>query len=63
MLLRVCYLDGHETGLCCYLVIHTEKPIISITAVLLPIVTYFLTLSHMKDTPANTAISSNRPEL
>jgi hypothetical protein len=23
--MRVCYLDGHEVGLCCYLVIHTEN--------------------------------------
>jgi hypothetical protein len=41
MRIRVCYLDCHEAGLWCYLVIH----IISITAVLLPFVTYLLTLS------------------
>jgi hypothetical protein len=25
MCMRVCYLDCHEAGLCCYLVIHTEN--------------------------------------
>jgi hypothetical protein len=25
MRMRVCYQDGHEAGLCCYLVIHTEN--------------------------------------
>jgi hypothetical protein len=25
MRMRVCYLDCHEAGLCCYLVIHTEN--------------------------------------
>jgi uncharacterized membrane protein len=25
MNMRVCYLDCHEAGLCCYLVIHTEN--------------------------------------
>jgi hypothetical protein len=42
--IRVCYLDCHEAGLCCYLVIHIRKPITSTTAVLLPFVTYLLTL-------------------
>jgi hypothetical protein len=39
--MRMCihYLNCHEAGLCCYLVIH--KPITSITAVLLSYVTYF----------------------
>jgi hypothetical protein len=38
MRMRVSYLDSHEAGLCCYLVIHTEN------RVLLPFVTYLLTL-------------------
>jgi hypothetical protein len=42
MCIRVCYLDCHEAGLCCYLVIY--KPITSVTAILLPFVTYLLTL-------------------
>jgi hypothetical protein len=25
MRMRVCYLDFHKAGLCCYLVIHTEN--------------------------------------
>jgi hypothetical protein len=25
MRMRICYLDCHEAGLCCYLVIHTEN--------------------------------------
>jgi hypothetical protein len=33
--MRVCYLDGHEAGQCCYLVITHRKPITSVTAVLL----------------------------
>jgi hypothetical protein len=41
---HVCYLDCHEAGLCCYLVIIYTKPITTITAVLLPFVTYLLTL-------------------
>jgi hypothetical protein len=44
MRMRVCYLDRHEAGLCCYLVIHIENLITSITAVLLPFVTHSLTL-------------------
>jgi hypothetical protein len=46
MRMRVFYLDCHETGLCCYLVIHIQKPFTSIIAVLLPFVTYLLTLSR-----------------
>jgi hypothetical protein len=42
--MRVCYLDCQEAGLCCYLVIHIGNPITSITTVLLPFVTYLLTL-------------------
>jgi hypothetical protein len=32
--MRACYLDSHENGLRCYLVVH-RKPVMSITAVLL----------------------------
>jgi hypothetical protein len=42
--MRVCYLDCHEARLCCYLVIHVENLVLSIRAVLLPFVTYLLTL-------------------
>jgi hypothetical protein len=42
--MRVCYLGCHEAGLCCYLVMHIGNLLTSITAVLLPFVTYFLTL-------------------
>jgi hypothetical protein len=38
MRMRVCYLDCHEAGLCCYLVIY-RTPIASITTVSLPLVT------------------------
>jgi hypothetical protein len=41
MRIHVCYLDCHEAGLCCYLMIQI-KTITSITAVLFPF--YFLTL-------------------
>jgi hypothetical protein len=44
MRMCVCYLHRHASGLCCYLVIHIENLITSITAVLLPCVTYLLTL-------------------
>jgi hypothetical protein len=43
MRIRVWYLDYHEEGLCCYLLDIHRKPITSITAVLLPFVTYLLT--------------------
>jgi hypothetical protein len=43
MCMRICYLDCHEAGLCCYLVIHSQL-ITSISAILLPFVTYLLTL-------------------
>jgi hypothetical protein len=45
--MRVCYLDCHEAGLCSYLVI--RKTYSSITAVLLPSVTYLLTLPRNKN--------------
>jgi hypothetical protein len=45
MRMRICCLDCHEAGLCCYLVIH-RKPITSITAVLLQFMTDLLTLPH-----------------
>jgi hypothetical protein len=41
MPMRVCYLDPHEAGLCCYLV---RKSVTSITSVILPFLTYLLTL-------------------
>jgi hypothetical protein len=43
--MRMCAfcLDCHDAGLCCYLVIH-RKSTTSIKAVLLPSVTYLLTL-------------------
>jgi hypothetical protein len=43
---RMCvwYLDSHEDGLCCYLVILIEKPITSITAVSLQILPNLLAL-------------------
>jgi hypothetical protein len=44
MSMRVYYLDCHEAGLCCYLVIHIENNITSITAILLPFVAYLLTV-------------------
>jgi hypothetical protein len=43
MRMRVCYLDCHQSGLYCCLVIH-RKYITSITAALLPFLTYLLTL-------------------
>jgi hypothetical protein len=46
MRMRVCYLDCHEAGLCCYLVIH-RKPITSITVGLLLFVAYLLTLPRI----------------
>jgi hypothetical protein len=42
MRMRVCHLDCHEGGLCCYLVIHIENLFKSIAAVLLVFVTHFL---------------------
>jgi hypothetical protein len=54
MSMLVCYLDSHEAGLCCFLVTHIRrKPITSITAVLLPVVTYLLTLSHNREVPGS----------
>jgi hypothetical protein len=47
MRMRVCYLDSHEAGLCCYLVITHRKPITTITVVLLPFVTYLLSPSYI----------------
>jgi hypothetical protein len=47
MRMCVCYLDCHEAGLCCYLVIHMEN-LLSITAVLLPFVTYLLTFPRVQ---------------
>jgi hypothetical protein len=44
MLMRVCYLNSFEAGLCCYLVIHIQNLLTSITAVLLPLVTHLLIL-------------------
>jgi hypothetical protein len=46
MRMRLCYLDCHEAGLCCYLVIH-RKALTSITNVLLPFVTYLLILPRI----------------
>jgi hypothetical protein len=40
--MRVCYLSCHEAGLCSHVVIHIESPT-SITALLLPFLTYLLT--------------------
>jgi hypothetical protein len=48
----VCYLDCHEAGLCCYLVIYIED-ITSIRAVLLPFVTYLLTLPRTNSGKVN----------
>jgi hypothetical protein len=42
----ICYLDWHEAGLCCYLVIHTENPLHPLTVVLLTFVTYLPTPSY-----------------
>jgi hypothetical protein len=39
----ICYLKCHDDELCCYLVTH-RKPTKSITIVLLPFITYLLTL-------------------
>jgi hypothetical protein len=47
MRMSVCYLDYNEVWLCYYLVIHNIKPIMSITAVLLPFVTHLFTLPRM----------------
>jgi hypothetical protein len=44
MRMRVYYLDCHDAGLWCYLVMHVEKPITPMTAVLLPFLTYLLNL-------------------
>jgi hypothetical protein len=44
MRMCICYLDCHEAGLCCCLVVTHRRPITSITAVLLPFVTYLRTL-------------------
>jgi hypothetical protein len=41
--MRICYLDCHDAGLCWCLVIHIES-IMSVTAVLLPFVIYWLCL-------------------
>jgi hypothetical protein len=43
MRMCVCYLDWHEAGLCCYVVI-CRKRSTSITVVLLPFMTYLLNL-------------------
>jgi hypothetical protein len=51
MRMRVCYLDGHEAGLCCYLLIHTENRITSIISVLLPFVACLLTLPRITKEP------------
>jgi hypothetical protein len=45
MCMLVCYLDSHESGLCCYLVIHSS--ITSILAILLPFTTCLLTFPHI----------------
>jgi hypothetical protein len=45
--MRVCYLDCYEARLCCYLVIYKENLLTFITAVLLPFVTYLLTLPRI----------------
>jgi hypothetical protein len=51
MLMCVCYLGYHEAELCCYIVIRKKKKtIMSITAVLLPFLTYLLTLSLLSIT-------------
>jgi hypothetical protein len=42
MCMRVCYLDWHEAGLCCYLVIHIENPLQLFYFYLCPI--YWLSL-------------------
>jgi hypothetical protein len=49
--MRMCvfYLDSHEAGLCCYLVIHIGN-IASTAAVLLSFLTYLLTLPHTSNT-------------
>jgi hypothetical protein len=44
MSMHICYVDNHEAGVCCYLVITYRNPVTSFTAVLLPFVTYLLTL-------------------
>jgi hypothetical protein len=41
--MHVCYLDCHEAAPYCYLMIYIEN-LVSITAILLPSVTYLLTL-------------------
>jgi hypothetical protein len=48
--MRIWYLDSREAGPCCYVVIYIyiyRKSITSITAVLLPFVTYSLTLPRI----------------
>jgi hypothetical protein len=40
MRMRVCYLDCHESGLCCYLSIHIENLLLPLRVVLLAFVTY-----------------------
>jgi hypothetical protein len=40
------YLDFHQVGLCCYLVLPTENPISSIANVILPFVSNLLTLPY-----------------
>jgi hypothetical protein len=41
--MRVCYLDCHEAGLYCYLVIHVEHLIVRYSC-FIPFVTYLLTV-------------------
>jgi hypothetical protein len=47
--MRSCYLDCHEAGHCCCLVITHRKHITSLTAVFFLLVTYLLTLSRNFD--------------
>jgi hypothetical protein len=44
MRMRVCYLDGHEAGQCCYLVLDIENLLHPLQLFLLPFVAYLLTL-------------------
>jgi hypothetical protein len=55
MRMLVCYLDFYEAGLWCYLVIHIENLLVH-TAVLLPFVTYLLTLPRTNMGPQTSSL-------
>jgi hypothetical protein len=52
MRMRVSYLDCHEVGLCCYLVIYTEN-LLRPLQLLLPFLTYILAVSRIIENKLN----------